>query len=147
MLDMRNNWWGHETGPYHATYNPGGLGDTLISDSILFIPWLTVPPDTTLPTSINKPEQPAIPGTWHIMNLFPNPFNSEFTIILAGFTRTDFSLRLYDILGREAAVIQEGALTGGRLSFHAPPELASGVYFLRAADHNQIDTRKVVFIK
>ncbi|MBU1920895.1 T9SS type A sorting domain-containing protein, partial [bacterium] len=143
LLDMRNNWWGHETGPYHATYNPNGLGDTLVSDSILFIPWLTVPPDTTMPMSLTKPKQPVIPGTWHIMNLFPNPFNSEFTIILAGFTRSDFSIKLYDILGREAAVIQQGALTGGRLSFRAPPELASGVYFLRAADRSQVDTRKV----
>ncbi|MBU1637322.1 T9SS type A sorting domain-containing protein [bacterium] len=147
MLDMRNNWWGDASGPYHPTYNPHGLGDTLLSDSILFIPWLTAAPDTAMPTSISDRERPEQPGTWHIMNLFPNPFNSEFTIILAGFTRSDFSLRLYDILGREAAVIQQGALTGGRLSFRAPPELASGVYFLRAADRSQVDTRKVVLLK
>jgi hypothetical protein len=147
VIDARNNWWGDESGPYHPSLNPEGQGDTLYSDMVLFIPWLTSPPDTTMPNSTVDPERPEMPGTWRIMNLFPNPFNSEFTIILAGFTRGDFSIRLYDILGREAAVIHEGALTGGRLSFRAPTELASGVYFLRAADKTQIDTRKVIFLK
>ncbi|MBU0692306.1 T9SS type A sorting domain-containing protein [bacterium] len=146
-INARFNWWGHETGPFHPVANPQGQGDTILSGDVFFIPWLTEPPDTTMPTNSVDRKRPQVPGTWQIMNLFPNPFNSEFTIILAGFTRSDFSLRLYDILGREAAVIQEGALTGGRLSFRAPPELASGVYFLRAADRSRVDTRKVVLLK
>ncbi|MBU0692465.1 T9SS type A sorting domain-containing protein [bacterium] len=147
VIDARNNWWGHESGPYHPTLNPEGQGDTLYSDMVDFIPWLSAPPDTTMPTNSVDRKRPQVPGMWQIMNLYPNPFNSEFAIVLAGFTRSDFSLRLYDILGREAAVIQEGALTGGRFSFRVPPELASGVYFLRASDRSQVDTRKVIFLK
>jgi hypothetical protein len=147
LLDMRNNWWGHETGPYNPTLNPFGQGDTVLSDSILFIPWLIEAPDTTRPSDTADPNRPLVPGTWRIMNLYPNPFNSEFRIILAGFASNDFKLALYDILGREAAIIHKGSLTGGQLTFHAPPELASGVYFICAADRNQMDTRKVVFLK
>ncbi|NUO20438.1 hypothetical protein HUU59_13410, partial [bacterium] len=29
-IDARNNWWGHESGPYHPTLNPTGQGDTLL---------------------------------------------------------------------------------------------------------------------
>jgi uncharacterized repeat protein (TIGR01451 family) len=41
-LDARENYWGDPTGPYHATQNPGGLGDN-VGDNILFYPWLAAP--------------------------------------------------------------------------------------------------------
>ena len=37
-----SNWWGDATGPYHPTFNPGGLGDT-VSDHVDFEPWLYEP--------------------------------------------------------------------------------------------------------
>ena len=43
-LDARNNWWGNASGPYHATLNPGGLGET-VGDQVLFDPWLEAPPE------------------------------------------------------------------------------------------------------
>ncbi len=39
LVDARNQWWGHSSGPYHATRNPTGLGDR-VSDGVLFDPWL-----------------------------------------------------------------------------------------------------------
>lgn len=42
VLDARNNYWGHASGPYHATQNPGGQGDD-VGDNILFYPWLSSP--------------------------------------------------------------------------------------------------------
>jgi hypothetical protein len=39
-INAEHNWWGDATGPFHATLNPGGLGDT-VSDNIDFDPWLT----------------------------------------------------------------------------------------------------------
>ncbi len=41
-LNAENNWWGDSTGPYHATANPGGLGDS-VSDYVDFDPWLYSP--------------------------------------------------------------------------------------------------------
>jgi hypothetical protein len=40
QLDARNNWWGHPSGPYHATLNPTGLGIT-VTGNVLFTPWAT----------------------------------------------------------------------------------------------------------
>ncbi len=37
-VDARYNWWGDASGPFHATENPGGLGDR-VSDNVLFEPW------------------------------------------------------------------------------------------------------------
>ena len=39
-IDVENNWWGHESGPYHPETNPDGQGDE-VSDCVDFEPWLT----------------------------------------------------------------------------------------------------------
>ncbi|MFH0730526.1 MAG: right-handed parallel beta-helix repeat-containing protein [Pseudomonadota bacterium] len=41
-VDARDNWWGDASGPWHATLNPEGQGDT-VSDGVLFDPWATSP--------------------------------------------------------------------------------------------------------
>jgi len=41
-IDVRYNWWGDSTGPFHPDSNPGGLGDT-VSLGVRFRPWLTNP--------------------------------------------------------------------------------------------------------
>ena len=47
-LDARDNYWGDATGPFHATQNPGGLGDG-VGDNILFYPWLAAPASGDVP--------------------------------------------------------------------------------------------------
>jgi hypothetical protein len=42
VVDAEYNWWGDPAGPYHPTFNPGGLGDT-VSDNVNFDPWLYYP--------------------------------------------------------------------------------------------------------
>ncbi|MBU1984462.1 T9SS type A sorting domain-containing protein [bacterium] len=146
-LDARYNWWGDPTGPYNPTLNPGGRGDTLLQDSILFIPWLTEPPDTTMPSDLSERVRPEISTTWRLMGIYPNPFNNTVRIIIAGFARNDFRLTLHNLLGQEVDVIHAGALTGGELSYTASPTLSTGVYFLRASSRDNVETRKIVFMK
>lgn len=38
-VDSEYNYWGNETGPYHATLNPSGTGDN-VSYNVDFTPWL-----------------------------------------------------------------------------------------------------------
>lgn len=141
-----SNWWGHESGPYDALRNPFGQGDTIANEDVDFDPWLTSPPDTSMPNDASS-ERPVITSTWRLLSLYPNPFNNEFRIEIAGFTRNDFSLSLFDLLGREVAFLHRGSMTGGRISFTAPPSLSSGVYFVKAADRFNIETKKVVLLK
>ncbi|PIP66865.1 MAG: hypothetical protein COW93_03335, partial [Parcubacteria group bacterium CG22_combo_CG10-13_8_21_14_all_41_9] len=49
VLDLRDNWWGSSTGPTHAD-NPGGNGDVIESNYVLFSPWLVANP--ALPQNI-----------------------------------------------------------------------------------------------
>lgn len=56
------NWWGHVTGPYHATSNAGGLANP-VSDFVDFDPWLggnvAFSPD---PQVINVDDAPGYAG-------------------------------------------------------------------------------------
>jgi hypothetical protein len=146
-IDAQNNYWGAPSGPYHPTLNPGGQGDTLWSDSVLFIPWLTAPPDTALPNAIQDHERPMMPRTWELLDVYPNPFNASLQIVLAGFTGNDFEITLHNLLGQRVDVIHRGALTGGQLAYLPSPLLSSGVYFVNARDRQGIQTRKVVLLK
>jgi hypothetical protein len=142
----RNNYWGDPSGPYHPTLNPNGRGDTLLSDSVLFIPWLTAPPDTTMPNSVLEHPVP-VASTWKLLAVYPNPFNSEIRLVIAGFTSEDFRITLHNLLGQRVDVIHEGALTGGELHYCARATLASGVYFVRASAGDGAQTEKVIFLK
>lgn len=144
---IQNNWWGDATGPFHAQRNSTGRGDTLLGEDIEFEPWLTSPPDTALSNVPDNPGRPSIPATWQILSVYPNPFNSTLRIDLAGFARDDFKIALFDLLGRECAVLHVGSTSGGSLSFPAPATLASGIYFLMTRDAHYSVANKVVFLK
>jgi len=38
VVDVRHNWWGAPSGPYHPSLNAGGEGNA-VSDGVLFEPW------------------------------------------------------------------------------------------------------------
>ncbi len=40
-VDLRNNWWGHESGPHELILNPNGQGDNLSLVNTPYIPWTT----------------------------------------------------------------------------------------------------------
>ena len=146
-IHAENNWWGHPSGPHDPVRNPTGQGDTLIEDSVLFIPWLTEPPDTTMPNAVEDDERPSIPRTWELMEIYPNPFNATVQIVLAGFTNSDFEITLHNLLGQQVDVIHVGAMAGGHISYTAPFTLSSGVYFLKASDRNSIQSKKIILMK
>ncbi|MBL0062795.1 MAG: T9SS type A sorting domain-containing protein [bacterium] len=136
------NYWGDASGPYHPVLNPTALGDT-VADSVDFDPWYS----DTLFWSSAKKETNAISSSWELSSIYPNPFNSEIRIEIDGATGPDFEVRLFDLLGREVALLYSGRSLGGTLTFAAPHGLAAGVYFLRASDHTYAETKKILFLK
>lgn len=83
-----NNWWGDETGPYNATVNPTGLGDT-VSDSVDFDPWLTTDPlaDVTPPAEVTLGLVQKDPWNKTITLNWTNPTDADFDHV--EITRTD----------------------------------------------------------
>ena len=84
-----------------------------------------------------------------ILNCSPNPFNNQTTISFNLPTAGDVSLKLYDITGREVAILDAGHKTIGMNNVIWNAEgVASGVYFVRlTVDGGQQLVKKVVLMK
>jgi len=115
--------------------------------------------------SYYPPEGPAAPWSFHVgplwasddfilhpsafsLSVSPNPFNSTTQIEFTLPTTQRVSLRLYDVLGREVAVLVDEIQTAGahRLMFDAS-RLPSGVYLCRLEAGEMMQTRKIVLLK
>ena len=78
---------------------------------------------------------------------YPNPFNPvvSFDITLNGMSHVD--ARVYDIQGREVAVLNNGVMASQTLTWTAT-NYASGVYFLQIAiDGQNIENKKIMLLK
>jgi hypothetical protein len=89
-----------------------------------------------------------IPKNYSLSQNYPNPFNPvtniNFSIPKSGFV----SLKIYDMIGREAAVLVNGELTAGNYTFGWNAEnTASGIYFYTLSSGGFTETKKMMLIK
>ncbi|NBC65098.1 MAG: T9SS type A sorting domain-containing protein [Bacteroidetes bacterium] len=96
-------------------------------------------------TSVDPGEQPVQTG---ISQNYPNPFNPSTNIEFTLEEIQNVSLRVYDMAGRQVAVLVDGMRQAGRHSstFKAD-HLASGVYFYRLVTEKQSFTKKMTLLK
>jgi len=91
----------------------------------------------------------SIPGTFKLGLAYPNPFNPS-TIVPVHLSKTGrLELRVFDVLGRQVAVLQNGTVSAGdhRYTFNAA-NLSSGVYFVRAQlENGTVQTRRIVLVR
>jgi len=89
-----------------------------------------------------------IPLEYKLMQNYPNPFNPSTTIRFAIPLAGNVELRIYDVLGREAALLVNEFRQAGNytVDFNASA-FSSGVYFYTIKSGNFTDTRKMVLIK
>ncbi|CUT07791.1 Por secretion system C-terminal sorting domain-containing protein, partial [Candidatus Kryptonium thompsonii] len=90
---------------------------------------------------------------FEIIGNFPNPFNSETKIIYTLFSDTYVKLTVYDIVGREIAVLVDGFQNAGKheVSFNLGnikvDEITSGIYLYKLQTQKGYEIRKMVVIK
>jgi hypothetical protein len=83
-----------------------------------------------------------------LLQNYPNPFNPS-TVIEFHIPNTEYiSVKVYDVMGREVAVLVNEQKEAGnhKIDFDAS-HLSSGVYFYQLAGRNFVDTRKFVLMK
>ncbi|MBZ0264220.1 T9SS type A sorting domain-containing protein, partial [bacterium] len=105
-----------------------------------FNPFLTVPEENSS----------TVARTPVLSQNFPNPFNPETTISFSIPITDRATLKVFDLQGREVALLFDGMLTGGvgesRLFDGA--KMASGIYYYTLSTSSGIDlTRKMMLIK
>lgn len=79
---------------------------------------------------------------------FPNPFNPSTKISFSIPTKSIVSLRIYDITGKEVAMLVNTLLTKGVHQFEwNATQFASGTYFYKIQTDEFIQTKKMLLIK
>ncbi len=90
-----------------------------------------------------------LPQKFALTALYPNPFNPVITAEVALPRAAELEVRVYDLLGREVAVLARGIHAAGhhRLTFDGSHN-ASGVYFLRVRVPGEMErVEKMVLLK
>ena len=84
------------------------------------------------------------------LNSFPNPFNPAVTLEYSLSKSADVKIAVYDITGRQVAVMDEGYQQAGLNTRHidfAELNVSSGQYFIQVYAGEQQESAKVTFIK
>jgi hypothetical protein len=91
-----------------------------------------------------------IPKDFNLFQNYPNPFNPE-TIISFNLVKRELTtLKIYDILGREVAVLVNEVKNAGnyKIALNASSMgLSSGIYFYKLSTPSYSLTRKMAFLK
>lgn len=98
-------------------------------------------------TSVNETHPPQ-PGDFVLHRNYPNPFNPTTVISYQFPTASYVTLKIYDVLGREVAILVNDRETAGghSVTFNAA-KLPSGVYFYRLSTGNFTSTKKALLLK
>ncbi len=90
----------------------------------------------------------TLPYNTHLRDAYPNPFNPTATIGFDLATSANIRLSVYDVLGREVAILTEGSFIAGthRVTFDGR-SLASGVYLIRLSTPTGAHIKRVTLLK
>jgi len=93
--------------------------------------------------------QPPLPREFTLVSIYPNPFNSSFSVLLYAPQVQEAEVSLWDIQGKKIAVGHSGRLSAGynRISWHMSELQATGLYLLRVRHAGGLEIRKILFLK
>jgi hypothetical protein len=94
------------------------------------------------------PNPHLMPGTIALYQNYPNPFNASTRIAFDLAKTGPAKLMVYDLLGREVAVLADGMRTPGHYSvFFDGSDLPSGIYIYRIETGGLHEAKKMVLLK
>jgi len=97
--------------------------------------------------NVDKPKL-SFPNKFKLYNNFPNPFNPTTTISFTVSEHSFITLKVYDILGNEVAVLINEEKPAGYYSveFNAA-DLPSGIYIYRLTSGNYSSAKKLILLR
>lgn len=93
-------------------------------------------------------EKTGLPTETSLEQNYPNPFNPETTFKFSLKTKSQITLNIYDLTGRNVKTVFQGFQTAGAHSVHINMnDLPSGIYFYQLQTSAQVLTRKMTLLK
>ncbi len=89
-----------------------------------------------------------VPKDYALFQNYPNPFNPSTTIKFSLPNKSFVNIKVYDITGREVAILLDGEKEAGTYSinFNAS-NISSGTYFYRISAGNFVQVKKMLLLK
>jgi hypothetical protein len=89
-----------------------------------------------------------VPKNFNLSQNYPNPFNPSTKFIVQVAKLSDVKIIVYDVLGREIAILVNQKLRAGiyEVSWDAR-NYSSGVYYYRLTAGNFVETKKMILLK
>ncbi len=92
--------------------------------------------------------KPLLPSGFELTTVYPNPFNSSIKLGFSLPEDAEIKLTIFDLLGREVAVLFEGAKEAGKYSaIWNSKGIAAGSYMLSLESAGEVRTQKLTLIK
>ena len=114
--------------------------------AVIRVIWLH--PSSDEPAGI-QPTSTIVPAAFNLYQNFPNPFNPSTSIRFDINTSGNVSLKVFNVLGREIAVLVDEYLRAGSCErVFKTGDLSSGVYFYSMnVDGKQMGVRRMTLVK
>jgi hypothetical protein len=99
-------------------------------------------------TDVDGDAEAVLPNEFSLAQNYPNPFNPSTSIAFTLPHRSDVSIAVFDLMGREVARLASGTMDAGvhEVTWRAA-DVPSGVYFYRMEAASFKATRKMVLVK
>jgi 1,4-alpha-glucan branching enzyme len=105
-------------------------------------------PESGILLNADEVQDEAVIEDYHLEQNYPNPFNPVTVINYAVPERASVTLKVYDLIGREVAVLVDEELQKGHYQAEFDGSfLSSGIYFYRLQSGLFTSTRKMMLIK
>jgi hypothetical protein len=90
----------------------------------------------------------SLPDQFKLEQNYPNPFNPTTQIVVSIPESGTYTLKVYDVLGKEVATLLNDNITAGAHTFNFDASnLTSGIYFYTFSGNNFSQTKKMMLIK
>lgn len=135
----------------------GGQPSVVVSSKAIHVVWCEGFPDGSLriiyrlgrfmDTRVGN-DLPAVPPFAHLEQNYPNPFNPTTSIRFRIDTREFVNLSVYDMVGREVAMlVRETKNPGEYTAEWSASKMATGVYYYRLIAGGKIEIKKAILVR
>ncbi|MBI2418673.1 MAG: CotH kinase family protein [Ignavibacteriales bacterium] len=110
--------------------------------------WGNMTPTPGVANTLATEKDGSFTNGFKLFNCYPNPFNPETKIIYNTHISGNISLRVYDVMGREVAILFDGWIVAGEHSaIFNGNALSSGVYYITLRTEGATRTIKSILLR